>query len=672
MQKSRRRSTVAAGLLPVFLLAVSAFAGDARHLPHRYNSFVPPPIGGAYTDPVFGASIKRLSNAPSTNNNAVSGPLLFISTEYSTASPFNSDNTLLILQHQGYFGLYDGEGTYLKDLPFAVHAGTEPRWSRTDPHLLYYVSGNALKSLQVVAGTSSLVHAFTEYSAIRGRGESEISPDGDHFVFAGDQPPGPSGPGVANRYVFVYEISTGLKSAVLDTAGHAFNSLYIASNNSVAIGWIPTGTVRFSGVELFDRTMTFKRQLTHAIGHMRLTREANGDDVLVWTNPNDAQPIACLNGIVKVRLSDAHQTCLLQLDWSLAVHITAPDRNGWVFVETYDPAPAPLSTNWKTYANEILQVRLDGTETRRLLHHRSRQTANYGYQPRAAVSRDGSKLVFTSNYGLQAILGYPAGYTDVYLVAVPSAPLPAVVASDADNDSIPDEVELTEGTDPLFKDNDVFADARLFAKQQYRDFLRREGDQGGINYWTSSIGNGVSRASVTAAFFNSSEFQAAIAPVARLYFAYFNRIPDKPGLDYWSYQYRAGTSLNSISQAFASSAEFVGTYGGLSNAAFVTLVYNNVLGRAPDAPGHAYWTSQLDGGFMTRGQVMVGFSESPEYQQSSYNRVFVTMTYYGMLRRMPDQAGFNYWVGQLNAGNSALNLINGFLAAPEYRARFLP
>ncbi len=245
-------------------------------------------------------------------------------------------------------------------------------------------------------------------------------------------------------------------------------------------------------------------------------------------------------------------------------------------------------------------------------------------------------------------------------------------AFDSDLDGIPDTVEATEGTNACTRDNDVFTSARLFAMQQYRDFLGREGDTGGIAYWTSMIGGGTSRATVTKSFFDSGEFQGAIAPVTRLYFAYFNRIPDKPGLDYWIAQYGAGTSLNTISQAFASSPEFVGTYGSLNNSDFVTLVYQNVLGRAPDGAGLAYWTGQLNGGFMTRGQVMVGFSESPEYQGSSYSRVFVTMVYYGMLRRMPDQAGFNYWVAQLAGGSSALNLINGFLAAPEYRGRFLP
>lgn len=254
---------------------------------------------------------------------------------------------------------------------------------------------------------------------------------------------------------------------------------------------------------------------------------------------------------------------------------------------------------------------------------------------------------------------------------IPAACTPGATV-DTDADGIPDSVEVTEGTNPCVMDNDVFARTRLFAMQQYRDFLGREGDSFGIGYWSALTGGGTSRAAVTRSFFDSPEFQGAIAPVTRLYFAYFNRIPDKPGIDYWIGQYRLGLPLNDISQAFAESPEFSATYGGLDNAAFVTLVYNNVLGRAPDAPGLAYWTGQLSGGLLTRGRVMLGFSESPEYRQSSYNRVFVTMVYYGMLRRVPEQVGFDYWVTQLNAGASGFNLINGFFVAPEYYGRFLP
>jgi Domain of unknown function (DUF4214) len=245
-------------------------------------------------------------------------------------------------------------------------------------------------------------------------------------------------------------------------------------------------------------------------------------------------------------------------------------------------------------------------------------------------------------------------------------------ATDTDGDNIPDAVEQDEGTHPCVKDNDVFGSARLFAMQQYRDFLDREGEIDGLLAWTGRLGGGTSRAAVAKAFFDSPEFQGSGAPIARLYFAYFDRIPDRPGLEAWIAQYKGGMSLATISGFFAASPEFQARYGALTNQAFVTLVYRNVLGRDPDAPGLAHWTNHLNAGTMTRGEVMLGFSESPEYRLTSYNRVFVTMIYHGMLQRMPEPAGFQHWVAQLNAGASGLDLVSGFLGAVEYRGRFLP
>lgn len=260
-----------------------------------------------------------------------------------------------------------------------------------------------------------------------------------------------------------------------------------------------------------------------------------------------------------------------------------------------------------------------------------------------------------SNYSNEASASTPAG------------------TGDTDGDGIPDVVEQTLGKNPLVKDNDVFTSAQLFAMQQYRDFLGREGDSGGISYWTNRINSGsATRAQVVDSFFNSAEFQGTVSPVTRLYFAYFLRIPDYAGLSFWVNQYRQGATLDSISQAFAGSSEFQATYGSLNNTQFVTLVYQNVLGRAPDSGGLAFWVGRLNSGSATRGSVMLGFSESAEYKQSSYNKVYVTMIYVGMLKRAPDQAGFNFWVGQMNSGGSGLNLIQGFLNASEYRSRFLP
>jgi hypothetical protein len=243
---------------------------------------------------------------------------------------------------------------------------------------------------------------------------------------------------------------------------------------------------------------------------------------------------------------------------------------------------------------------------------------------------------------------------------------------DMDNDGIPDAVEPALARNPLVKDNDVFNDARLFAMQQYRDFLAREGDVDGINFWANQVAAGYqTRAQVIESFFNSVEFQGTMAPVARLNFAYFLRVPDYGGITFWADYHRAN-SLLAISNYFATSPEFTATYGALDNASFVNLVYNNVLGRAPDPGGQAFWTDQLDTGSMSRGQVMLGFSESPEYQSLTRNEVYVTMMYIGMLRRAPESGGFTFWVDHLDLGNPGLALIQGFLASAEYRARFLP
>ncbi len=105
--------------------------------------------------------------------------------------------------------------------------------------------------------------------------------------------------------------------------------------------------------------------------------------------------------------------------------------------------------------------------------------------------------------------------------------------------------------------------------------------------------------------------------VARLYSAYFSRYPDADGWSYWNRQITNGASLWQLSEAFAASDEFRIVYGNAdSDRDFIDIVYRQVLGRPADRGGLQYWESKMAAG-MSRGQIMVYFSESEEYVRAS-------------------------------------------------------
>lgn len=100
--------------------------------------------------------------------------------------------------------------------------------------------------------------------------------------------------------------------------------------------------------------------------------------------------------------------------------------------------------------------------------------------------------------------------------------------------------------------------------------------------------------------------------VVRLYLAVFAREPDVSGQQYWVGRYVGGQSLSSIAAFFIESPEWSLKYGAVDDRRFVELLYENVLGRAPEAEGWDYWTGELNKG-VPRTKILLGFSESQEF-----------------------------------------------------------
>lgn len=94
----------------------------------------------------------------------------------------------------------------------------------------------------------------------------------------------------------------------------------------------------------------------------------------------------------------------------------------------------------------------------------------------------------------------------------------------------------------------------------------------------------------------SSISQFALDTTSELYLGFFGRAPDAAGLYYWSNQVAKGVSPLEVASGFAKSSEFTQKYSHLSAAEQVNLTYQNILERAPDAGGAAYWTGKLQAG----------------------------------------------------------------------------
>lgn len=213
-----------------------------------------------------------------------------------------------------------------------------------------------------------------------------------------------------------------------------------------------------------------------------------------------------------------------------------------------------------------------------------------------------------------------------------------------------------------------FPNPEEFVTQQYRDFLARDPDAGGLEFWSNQLRAGINPGGLVEFMVSQPEFGESVAPVVRLYNAHFRRSPDFAGLQFWAGQFRIGVPLAGISDEFARSNEFVTTYGSLSDDEFIDLVYNNVFDRNADAGGKAFWLGQLADG-LSRGAMMAEFSESPEYIAQTNGTVRATMLYLGMLRRAPEEDGLIFWADYIENGPGYALAIANFLFSDEYGER---
>jgi hypothetical protein len=229
----------------------------------------------------------------------------------------------------------------------------------------------------------------------------------------------------------------------------------------------------------------------------------------------------------------------------------------------------------------------------------------------------------------------------------------------------------------------------LFVTQQYIDFLGRLPDSIGFNNWVATL-NGCpnsgfgefdnpncDRVHVSAGFFLSTEFQGRGYFAYRFYEVALDRrptyaefVPDMALVGGPQSPESEALSKQAYTDAWMQRPEFKSRYDGLNNSQFVNALEANA---EITVSNKQTLIDALNANTMNRGQVLRDIVESQAAANRFFNRAFVSMQYFGYLRRDPDTIGFQNWVSTLNADPSNFrHMIFGFLFSTEYRQRFGP
>jgi hypothetical protein len=229
-----------------------------------------------------------------------------------------------------------------------------------------------------------------------------------------------------------------------------------------------------------------------------------------------------------------------------------------------------------------------------------------------------------------------------------------------------------------------------FVRQHYLDFLGREPDEAGFNFWSDQIrGCGgdsdcIERRTinVSAAYFLSIEFQQTGGLVDGMYRASYGRAPRFAEFMPDSSMVAAGVivgranwaqTLEANKQAFINNwvtrTDFRAAYDGLGNAAYVDALLAHAGGFNGDRDA---LVNGLNSNALSRAGALRQVVENDGFVSAKHNASFVMMEYFGYLRRDPDESGYNFWLSKLNqfGGNfEQAEMVKAFIVSGEYRAR---
>ena len=399
------------------------------HLPptsgtYAYNSFEPggagfPAVGSGYTDPVFGGTVRRLTNTAGQRN-----------TENIYGHHWGNADGSYTFSDQMRSGVYTGLYILNTSTGEEVYAfqpeGSSPAdisWHPSDPDKYYYYSGPSLMRRNLSAQTSTTIKTFAgtlqplggsvnwidrtgRYMVIKYSGLIHLWDSQMDILYSGAfAPVGSSGwTGITPDGKYIVDV-TG------PTAQPQAEHYSYAINHSVhAISPTPVQFWGLSG------------------DHGDLVSASDGKNYYIafdeYNSPGIWRIDISLNQAGKsYAQQQAANKMLIPMPWTAGGHFSGVSTGtliDWVFFSPTDKSDAFDQTpgSWYAYEQEIVAINVMTLEKRRLAHHRSRSvSASYYNFPRVSCSWDGSVVLWTSNFNVSS----PTGYSDLYATPFPGS-----------------------------------------------------------------------------------------------------------------------------------------------------------------------------------------------------------------------------------------------------------
>jgi uncharacterized delta-60 repeat protein len=258
--------------------------------------------------------------------------------------------------------------------------------------------------------------------------------------------------------------------------------------------------------------------------------------------------------------------------------------------------------------------------------------------------------------------------------------------------------------------------SQAFVCQHYHDFLSRQPDAAGLQFWTQGIEQcgadaqcrEVKRVEVSQAFFLSIEFQGTGYFVIRAHKAAFGNQKGTPRyLQFLRDTQRVGRDvvvgqqgwealLEANKQAFLSALvarpEFVAAHQEQTAGEYVDSLFANAGVTPTPGERQAAVAAFGAGGDEGRAAALRSVVESDSVYRRLYNAGFVLSQYFGYLRRNPDETpdfnfdGYDFWLSKLDSFSRPdedvrdervalarvrrAEMVKAFVTSLEYRRRF--